>query len=146
MITLQDLIDRFGKDELAQLTNADYGPDNKDINATVAATAITDAAGDVASYLRSAKLVSVNALGNIVYRNGAELPDDLVRHTCNIARYHLYDNGVTETVEKRYDDAIKWLEKVKKDPTMLTGPIAEPVITSGGISVMPNVIPNIYQD
>lgn len=146
MITLQDLIDRFGKDELAQLTNENYGPDDKEIDEIVAAAAINDAVGDVASYLRSANLISVNALGNIVYRNGAELPDDLVRHTCNIARYHLYDNGVTETIEKRYDDAVKWLDKVKKDPSMLTGPVSEPVNTSGGISVMPNVMPSIYQD
>lgn len=143
MITLQDLIKRFGEKELAKLSDRDK---YQVIDEAVVATAIADAEGEVASYLRSANLVSVNALGNVVYRNGAKLPSDLALHTCNIARYYLYGNGVTETVEKRYDDAIKWLDKVKKDPSMLTGPVAEPVNASGGISVIPNVMPNIYQD
>ena len=141
MITLQDLIDRFGQDEIAKLTDkVNY----QVIDEAVAATAIKDAEGDVASYLRSAGLVSRDALGNLVYRNGADIPDDLIKHTCNIARYELYDNGTTEIVEKRYDDAIKWLDKVKKDPAMLTGPIANNTSAGGGIVVMPNPVPNIY--
>lgn len=143
MITLQDLIDRFGETEIAKLTDR---KNYQVIDEAVAATAIKDAEGEVAGYLRAAGLVSKDALGNIVYRNGADLPSDLALHTCNIARYNLYDNGVTETVEKRYDDAIKWLDKVKKDPTMLTGPITEQPNSSGGISVIPNTVPSIYQD
>lgn len=143
MITQQDLIKRFGEAELAKLSDRE---NYQVIDEAVIATAIADAEGEVASYLRSANLVSVNALGNVIYRNGAKLPSDLALHTCNIARYNLYENGVTETVQKRYDDAVKWLDKVKKDPTMLTGPVSEPVNTSGGISVMPNVMPSIYQD
>ena len=143
MITLQDLIKRFGENEIAKLSDkVNY----QVIDETVVATAIKDAEGDVASYLRPVGLVSKDALGNLVYRNGAEIPDDLIKHTCNIARYELYDNGTTDIVEKRYDDAIKWLDKVKKDPTMLTGPIAELPNASGGISVIPNIVPSIYQD
>lgn len=143
MITQQDLIDRFGEKELIKLTDRD---NYQVIVESVVDTAIADAEGEVASYLRSANLVSVDALGKVIYRNGAKLPSDLALHTCNIARYYLYGNGTTETVEKRYDDAIKWLDKVKKDPTMLTGPIAEQPNASGGISVIPNTVPSIYQD
>ena len=143
MITLQDLVKRFGETEIAKLTDRE---NYQVIDEAVAATAIKDAEGEVAGYLRAAGLVSKDALGNIVYRNGADLPSDLALHTCNIARYNLYDNGVTETVEKRYDDAIKWLDKVKKNPTMLTGPITEQPNASGGISVIPNTVPSIYQD
>ena len=141
MITLQDLIKRFGETEIAKLTDrVSY----QVIDEAVAATAIKDAEGEVAGYLRAAGLVSKDALGNVVYRNGADLPSDLALHTCNIARYNLYDNGVTETVEKRYDDAIKWLDKVKKDPTMLTGPVVTPINAGGGIAVIPNPVPNRY--
>lgn len=143
MITQQDLIKRFGEAELAKLSDRE---NYQVIDESVVDTAIADAEGEVASYLRSANLVSVDALGKVIYRNGAKLPSDLALHTCNIARYYLYGNGTTETVEKRYDDAVKWLDKVKKDPSMLTGPVSEPVNTSGGISVMPNVMPSIYQD
>ncbi|MGP4950707.1 gp436 family protein [Psychrobacter sp. T6-1] len=143
MITLQDLIKRFGESEIAKLTDREA---YQVIDESVAQTAIEDAEGEVAGYLRAAGLVTKDALGRVVYRNGAEIPDDLVRHTCNIARYNLYDNGVTETVEKRYDDAIKWLDKVKKDPTMLTGPAAPSTSTSGSIAVIPNPVPSLYQD
>jgi phage gp36-like protein len=142
MITLQDLTKRFGENEIAKLSDRE---NYQVIDEAVVATAIKDAEGDVAGYLRDAGLVTKDALGNIIYRNGAAIPDDLIRHTCNIARYHLYDNGVTETVEKRYDDAIKWLDKVKKDPTMLTGPVVNNS-TGGGAVVYPNPVPSIYQD
>ena len=143
MITLQDLIDRFGETELAKLTDrVSY----KVIDVAVIARAISDAEGEVATYLQSAGLVSINTLGNAVYLPTVKIPKALVLKTCDIARYYLYENGTTEIVEKRYDDAIKWLDKVKKDPTMLTGPIAEQPNTSGGISVIPNTVPSIYQD
>lgn len=137
MITLQDLIDRFGETELAKLTDRQS---YQVIDETVVAKAISDAEGEVASYLRSANLVSVNTVGKVIYRNGTELPSDLVLHTCNIARYNLYENGTTETVEQRYTNAIKWLDKVKKDPTMLTGPVANSD-KGGEIYVMPNMDP-----
>lgn len=145
MITLQDLITRFGERELIQLTNEQMRQDSV-IEVAVIDRAISDAVGEVASYLRPAGLVGVNALGNIIYKPSATLPSELALHICNIARYYLYDNGTTETVEKRYTDATKWLDKVKKDPTMLTGPVAAQPDASGGITVIPNPVPDYWKD
>lgn len=143
MITLQDLIDRFGESELAKLTDRQS---YQVIDEAVVARAISDAEGEVATYLRSAGLVGVDALGNVIYLKAPKVPDALVLKTCDVARYYLYENGTTVIVEKRYDDAIKWLDKVKKDPTMLTGPVIEQPNTSGGITVIPNPVPNYWKD
>lgn len=145
MITLQDLIERYGERELIQLTNEQPRPDSV-IDITVIDRAIGDAIGEVASYLRPSGLVGVDALGNVIYTHSDELPDELVLKTCDIARYYLYDNGVIDIVQTRYDTATKWLDKVKKDPSMLTGPISEQPNTSGGITVIPNPVPNYWKD
>ena len=141
MITLQDLIDRFGSDELTQLTDRQG---YKVIDETVIDRAISDAEGEVATYLQPVGLIGIDTLGNVIYLKATKVPAALVLKTCDVARYYLYENGTTEIVEKRYDDAIKWLDKVKKDPTMLTGPIATPSNTGSGVVVIPNPIPNRY--
>lgn len=145
MITSQDLIDRFGEFELIQITNEKPRHDSV-INEAVLQGAINDAVSEVASYLLSAGLVEIISAGNVVYLPSPEIPSDLKKKTCDIARYNLYDNGVIDVVQTRYDAAIKWLDKVKKDPTMLTGPISEQPNTSGGITVMPNPVPNYWKD
>ena len=141
MITLQDLIKRFGESELAKLSDrVNY----QVIDNAVIDSAISDAEGEVSTYLRSAGLVGIDTMGNVIYLKATKVPDALVLKTCDVARYYLYENGTTEIVEKRYDDAIKWLDKVKKDPTMLTGPVVTPTNAGGGIAVIPNPVPNRY--
>lgn len=111
MITLQDLIDRFGEDELVNLTDKE---NYQIIDETVSDHAIADAIAEVTGYLNPTGLVV-----NGVYIGTP--PKSLVLKTCDIARYYLYENGVTEIVEKRYKQAIDWLMLVQKNPSMLTG-------------------------
>lgn len=144
MITLQDLIDRYGERELIQLTNEQPRPDSV-IDTTVIDRAISDAVGEVASYLRPAGLVGVDALGNVIYTHSDELPAELALKTCDIARYYLYDNGVIDIVQTRYDTATKWLDKVKKDPSMLTGPVTKPSNNST-VYVIPNPVPTLWDN
>lgn len=141
MITLQDLIDRFGEDELAKLTDRQ---NYQVIDDAVIDRAINDACSEMATYLHPAGLISINRLGNMTYLPATKPPQALVLKTCDIARYYLYENGTTEIVEKRYDDAIKWLDKVKKDPTMLTGAVAPTTDGTSGVVVFANPVPNIY--
>lgn len=143
MITLQDLIDRFGSDELAKLTDRQ---NYQVIDEAIIARAINDACSEMATYLHPAGLISINRLGNMTYLPTTKPPQALVLKTCDIARYYLYENGTTEIVEKRYDDAIKWLDKVKKDPTMLTGVVESNASTGGSIAVIPNLVPSLYGD
>lgn len=141
MITLQDLIDRFGEDELAALT----GIERHDvINVETVNTAIADAVAEACSYLYAVGLVRRDSVGDFVYID-AIVPKELTGKVCNIARYNLHKDGETETVKDRYDDAVAWLKAVKKDPTMLIGQATTPT-TSAAISVMPNPVPSIYGD
>lgn len=144
MITLTDLTTRFDDDELAELTDRES---YASIDTTVANTAIRDAEAEVESYLNTVGLVKRTLTGELVYIKSAVLPESLALKTCDIARYYLHDDAVTETVQKRYDQAIKWLEKVQKNPAMLTGITDSNGNTDGinsGIAVIPNPVPSMW--
>lgn len=49
-------------------------------------------------------------------------PDIIVRYTCDIARYFLYETEATERVEKRYNAIIRYLEQVAKGVIVLAIP------------------------
>lgn len=136
MITLDDLIDRFGETELAQLTDREnYAV----IDETVINHAITDAIAETVAYLNPTGLISDG-----VYIGTP--PKALKIKVCDIARYYLYENGVTEIVEKRYKQAIDWLLLVQKNPSMLTGKKMDDTGQKIGVEVMPNAIPNMWSD
>lgn len=98
--TKQDLIDRFGQDELVDLTDRDS---TGMIDDTVLDQAISDASAEMDGYLASRyQLPLVN------------IPQTLKPLACNIARYKLYDEQASEQVTKRYDAAIKFLFSVSK--------------------------------
>ncbi len=140
MITLQDLTDRYEEEELISLTDR---KNYETINIDVVNEAISDAESEVESYLNAVGLVGRDALGNLIYTKSATLPKALKIKTCDIARYYLFENGVTDIVQKRYDQAIAWLKLVQSKPTMLTGVTATgDMAKHSGIVVMPNVPPN----
>lgn len=143
MITLQDLIDRYGAEELAQLTNR-QAQFNAVIDEAVIERAISDATGEVASYLLPSGLVRMGTLGNVIYVPNGAIPDALLLKTCDIARFYLYENGMIEVVQTRYDNAIKWLDKVKKEPEMLTGPKSSAVSNDQSAAVIPNAVPSYW--
>ena len=82
--TQSDLEERFGPQELAQLTDRVDGlmPDP-----AVIARALADAEAEIDGYLAARYTVPLSAV-----------PAVLVRLTCDIARYRLYDDRVTEAV------------------------------------------------
>lgn len=136
MISLQDLIDRFGETELANLTDKE---NYQIIDEIVINHAIADAVAEVVGYLNPTGLIAGGVYLGIP-------PKSLVLKTCDIARYYLYENGVTDIVEKRYKQAIDWLLLVQKNPSMLTG-LADTGATDeikSGIVVMPNRPPNMW--
>ncbi len=144
MITLDDLKTRFGSDELIALSDR-QGRDVIDVK--VINKAISDATEEVASYLLPTGLVKFNDTG-VVYL-GAVMPKSLTIKVCDIARYYLHDDNLTETAEKRYDEAIKWLKLVQKNPAMLTGVSdsnGDNQNANSGIYVMPNLRPNEWID
>ena len=101
--TAQDLIDRFGLEELVRLTN----PTDR------TATAIDSARLDQA--LADAKAVIEASLAGRYELPLASKPEILTRIACDLARYFLFDGAnqrPTEQATKRYDDAIAYLTKV----------------------------------
>lgn len=97
--TRQNLIDRFGEQELIQLTDRDnLGV----ISDAVLNQAISDADAEINGYLTAYTLPL------------ATVPANLVRIACDVTRYYLYDDAVTEQVKTRYDSAIKYLVQVAR--------------------------------
>ncbi len=123
--TKQDMLDRFGQDEIIKLTDRDnLGV----INDAVLTLAIDDAGAEIDGYLSKYLLPLAN------------VPEVLVRNCCDIARYFLYDDAAPERVEKRYEAVRLFLTNVAKGAISLgldsTGAIPEPnngaVVESGG--------------
>lgn len=97
--TKQDMIDRFEDVELIQLT--DRSGDALAIDDVVLGRALDDADSEIDAYLMGRYKLPLQTT-----------PKILVLAACDIARYKLYDNRVTEQVEKRYNDAVKLLTNI----------------------------------
>jgi phage gp36-like protein len=98
--TLQDLRDRYGDEELIQLTDrANLGT----IDEAVVNRAIADAEGEIDGYIGGRFVAPLDPVTK-----------SLTRVACDITRYYLYDDAATETVSKRYDDAVKFIKAIGK--------------------------------
>ena len=105
--TQQDLVDRFGSTELAQLTDTAAGTT---INATTVARALADADAEI-----DTRLAAYYALPLAV------VPAVLVRVAADLARYYLWDARATDQVRNRYKDATSLLDKMGSGAVQLPG-------------------------
>lgn len=103
--TQQDLVDRFGSQELAQLTDPAAGAT---INATTVARALADADAEIDTRLAARYALPL-----------ATVPTVLVRIAADLARYFLFDVRATEQVRNRYTDATKLLAKIATGEVLL---------------------------
>jgi len=119
--TQQDLVDRFGSDELIQLTDrANVGT----IDSTVVNRVLGDADAEINGYLAGQYALPL-----------ATVPAVLVRLACDIARYQLSADRVTEAVRDRYKDSVAMLSKIARGEVQLgvaTGQAPAP--TDSGIA------------
>ena len=104
-ITLTDLTQRFGEDEILSLTDTGSG----EIGTELVDRAIEDASGEIDGYV---------AAGGYTLPL-TPVPSIIKAYACDIARYRLYDESALEQVSKRYDDAIKFLRAVAKGDVLL---------------------------
>ena len=96
--TQQNMIDRFGTQELIELTDrSNLGV----INTAALAVALNDADDEIDGYLAGVCVLPI-----------VNVPDRLVKLAADIARYELYGANVTEQVRARYTDAISYLKQV----------------------------------
>ncbi|MCL2829990.1 MAG: DUF1320 domain-containing protein [Betaproteobacteria bacterium] len=91
--TRQDLIDRYGEDEILQRESM--------LPAQAVEDALRDAAATVDDYLRASYAVPL-----------VRVPPTVVRLTCDIGRYLLLGESVTEEARDRYRDAIAQLRDI----------------------------------
>jgi phage gp36-like protein len=98
--TKQDLIDRFGEVELINVTDRN---DSSVIDEAVLGQAIADACAEMNGYIGSRYALPL-----------VTMPETLKPLSCDIARYKLYDEQVTEQITKRYEAAITFLFSVSK--------------------------------
>lgn len=103
--TLNDIEDQISEEKLAELTSDDGDP----VDETVVTKAIVDADSTIDSYISKAYSVPVMIV---------PVPPKLNQLSVTIAVYKLFSRrasnvgGVNETVQKDYDDAIRFLELV----------------------------------
>ena len=105
--TLQDLVDRFGYEQLAQLSDRDAGVT---VDEVVVGRALADADAEIDGYL-----VALYALPL------ASVPALLVRMACDIARYRLFGDRVTEQVRQLYTDAVRDLKAIASGAIKIDG-------------------------
>lgn len=119
--TLQDLIDRFGEQELLHLSPNEAGDAIAPDKVT---RAIDDATGEINGY--------VAAGGYPVPL--APVPAIVVAYCADIARYRLHTHA-PDQVSKRYDDAIKFLRAVSSGQVQLG--VKEPEPSLGLVQIQP---------
>ncbi len=124
--TTQDMIKRFREEEIIQLTDHER-TGNIDIDVLQRAT--QDATDEINGYLAGRYGLPLSVV-----------PRVLTRLCCDIARYYLYDDAVTDQVNQRYEQAIKFLSAMAKGQVSLglsqsgakVNPVADATIHSAG--------------
>ena len=145
MITIADLVERFDADEIANLTDEETG---EVIDPVKVQRAISDAEGRVESWLNAIGVVKRSPTGELLYIKSATVPEALIGNTCDVARWYLHKDQITDEVQKRYDEAKDWFKLVMKNPAMLTG-ISQSEESNNpvsGVYVMPNPVPTMWTD
>ena len=98
--TQADLVERFGETEIIQLSDRDR---TGAIESAVVTAKLADADAEIDAYLATRYTLPL-----------ASVPTVLKRVACDVARYHLFDDRVTDDVRRRYEDALKFLQAVAK--------------------------------
>lgn len=97
--TIQDMINRFGEDELKLLTDRDGSLGA--IADLVLDQALADASAEIDGYLGGRYQLPLPTV-----------PAVLTRICCDIARYLLHDEQAPEQLQKRYESSIKFLRSL----------------------------------
>lgn len=118
--TLQDLIDRFGEDELIALTDRADPPAGA-IDAEVVAAALASADAQIDGYVGSRYDLPLTATPPLL--------NDLA---CDLARYRLFKDIPTEVVIKNHDDAMKTLRDIAAGRASLDIGGSEPAAAGDG--------------
>jgi len=117
-VTQQEMIDRFGEDELIQLTDR---TGNGTIDADVLERAIDDASAIMDGYIGARYVVPLSD----------PVPDIVSVTAADLVRCQLYDSGTVDKAEARCERAMKWLRDVAAGRAMIPGVEASEDVTVG---------------
>lgn len=120
--TQQDLVDRFGEEELVQLTDRDNAPATT-IDATVVGKALGDADALIDSYVGKQYALPL-----------ASAPPILTRYAADIARFYLFGERADKDhpVRGAFDLALTWLKDVARGLVKLDDGTGSEASAEGG--------------
>ncbi len=107
--TQEDLVIAFGEQSIIDLTDR-ADPPTGQIDADVVTRALADATAEMDGYLATQYTVPVTAQ-----------PERLRAVCCDLTRYRLCGDRITDEVRARHDDAIVWLRDIAAGRTVLVG-------------------------
>ncbi|WP_026784216.1 gp436 family protein [Pleomorphomonas koreensis] len=121
--TLQDLIDRFGRTELVQLTDRTNKPAST-IDESVVARALTDAEASINGYVARRYQLPLS-----------NVPEALTKKACDIARYYLHGKAADKDsqVYLAHKEAIDWLKSVAGGLVVIEAEGIAPAAAGGGV-------------
>ncbi len=121
-LTADDMVERFGEQEMIQLTDRVNMPPTT-VDTGILNAAIGDASALADSYISSRYSLPLSST-----------PSALARQVGDVARYYLFGSraDVGGTVERSYKDALAWLTNVAKGVVKLDLPDGELVPASSG--------------
>lgn len=147
--TVLDMIDRCSAEELAQVADRDI-PRVVTPALLTAVAAGTSLAGYTADQIAAGnKAIAVINVGlndatdtihsYLASRYGmplASVPEIVKRTVCDLARYYLFKDQVTERMTSAYNSAIKWLGMAADGKvTIGIAPVGEQPVTSDGAEI-----------
>lgn len=120
--TQQDLIERFGEQELIQLTDRVNIPVST-IDDVVVTRALTDASAFADGYLKKVMALPLNVV-----------PPVLTKNIADIARYYLHGKSADKdsAVTRAYNEAVAFLRDVARGTVELTDGGEVPAAAGGG--------------
>ncbi|MBD8890153.1 gp436 family protein [Roseibium litorale] len=121
--TQQDMTDRYGADELVQLTDRANVPAST-VDTAVVASVLGDASATIDSYLGGRYALPLSVV-----------PQALTRICCELARYHLWGNQAEKdsAVTRNHEEALAWLVSVAKGTVKLDAAGLAPAQSGSGV-------------
>lgn len=116
--TPSDLVEAFGEQLLIDLTDR-ADPPSGVVDTVALGRAIADADAEIDGYLGVKYTVPLTPT-----------PDRVRAVSCDLVRYRLTQNKVSEQVRARYEDAVRWLRDVAAGRAVIPG--AEQPVAGGG--------------
>jgi phage gp36-like protein len=118
--TQDDLVSRYGEQELILLTDSQNSPPSV-VDADVVSQKLLDVDSEINGYLAARYTVPLDPA-----------PRVLVKVACALCRYYLHADNAPSRVQSDYEDAEAWLKAVAAGQVSLGDATSAPAASAGG--------------